>query len=104
MIDAETVRGAPIWTNGGLPQTPLEALIDWLSKSLDKTYLQFNLYNAFDKFYVGGFGGALSQSVSCASVATGGCPNLTSGGVYASPPFVQIGAPRTFSASINVQF
>ena len=78
--------------------------LDWLSKSLDKTYLQFNLYNAFDKFYVGGFGGALSQSVSCASVASGGCPNLTSGGVYASPPFVQIGAPRTFSASINIQF
>lgn len=79
--------------------------LDWLSKSLNKTYLQFNLYNAFDKFYVGGFGGALSQSVSCASVASGGCPNVApSSGVYASPPFVQIGAPRTFSASINIQF
>jgi iron complex outermembrane receptor protein len=52
--------------------------------------LQFNLYNAFDKVYVGGFGGALSQTFSGTS--------------YGSPPFVQIGAPRTFSASLNVEF
>ena len=61
-----------------------------LSPGLDKTYLQFNLYNAFDKFYVGGFGGGLSQSLS--------------GSNYGNPPFVQIGAPRTFSATLNLQF
>jgi iron complex outermembrane receptor protein len=66
--------------------------LDWLSKSLDKTYLQFNLYNAFDKFYIGGFGGGLSQSINAST------------GVWGNPPFVQIGAPRTFSGSINIQF
>ena len=64
--------------------------LDALSPSLKKTYLQFNLYNAFDKFYVGGFGGGLSQS--------------TSGANYGGPPFVQIGAPRTFTATLNVEF
>ena len=44
--------------------------------ALKQTYLQLNVYNLFDKFYVGGFGGGLSQSISCASVAVGGCPNL----------------------------
>lgn len=62
----------------------------WVSPSLNKTYLQFNVYNAFDKFYVGGFGGGLSQSLSGAN--------------YGSPPFVQIGAPRTFMATLNVEF
>jgi iron complex outermembrane receptor protein len=64
--------------------------LDALTPRLKRTYLQFNLYNAFDKFYVGGFGGALSQTFSGTS--------------YGSPPFVQIGAPRTFSASLNVEF
>ena len=42
---------------------------------------------------------------SCASVAVGGCPDLApASGVWGNPPFVQIGAPRTVSASINVQF
>ena len=62
----------------------------WADPRLSKTYLQFNLYNAFDKFYVGGFGGGLSQSFS--------------GGNYGNPPFVQIGAPRTFVASLNLEF
>ena len=60
--------------------------------SLKDTYLQFNVYNLFDKFYVGGFGGGLSQSINAGT------------GVWGNPPFVQIGAPRTVSASINVQF
>jgi iron complex outermembrane receptor protein len=54
--------------------------------------LQLNVYNLLDKFYVGGFGGGLSQSISAST------------GVWGAPPFVQIGAPRTVSASINVQF
>ncbi|HKC03629.1 MAG TPA: TonB-dependent receptor [Sphingomicrobium sp.] len=66
--------------------------LDWMSKSLNKTYLQFNLYNAFDKFYVGGFGGGLAQAFNTAVTQ------------YGNPPFVQIGAPRTFSASVNVAF
>ncbi|HYU95500.1 MAG TPA: TonB-dependent receptor [Sphingomicrobium sp.] len=62
------------------------------SPSLKDTYLQLNVYNLFDKFYVGGFGGGLNQSISAST------------GVWGNPPFVQIGAPRTVSASINVQF
>ncbi len=66
--------------------------LDAFSPSLKDTYLQLNVYNLFDKFYVGGFTGGLSQSINAGT------------GVWGNPPFVQIGAPRTVSASINVQF
>ena len=63
----------------------LDARIDASFLGLgQQTYLQFNVTNLFDKFYVGGFGDA---GVSNTSI------------VYTS-----IGAPRTFSASLNVQF
>lgn len=55
-------------------------------------YIQVNVYNLFDQLYVGGYGGNLSQSV-----------NLNTG-VFGNPPFVQIGAPRTVSASLNIEF
>ena len=61
-----------------------------LGPALKDTYLQLNVYNLFDKFYVGGFGGGLNQSFS--------------GSNYGNPPFVSIGAPRTVMASINLQF
>ncbi|WP_300974274.1 TonB-dependent receptor [Sphingomonas sp. LHG3406-1] len=57
-----------------------------------KTYVQLNIYNLFDETYVGGFGGNLSQTVNATS------------GVYGNPPFVQIGAPRTFSATLSIGF
>jgi len=63
-----------------------------LSKSLEKSYFQLNVYNLFDKFYVGGFSGGLNQSISSSS------------GVYGNPPFVQIGAPRTVSGTLNFAF
>ncbi len=47
-----------------------------------KSYLQLNVVNAFDKFYVGGF--------------TGGSTVTT------NVPFVQIGSPRAFILSLNV--
>lgn len=77
-----------------------------LNLGLEKTYLQFNVYNLFDQFYVGGFGGGLNQSITrCAVVAgcSGGIPNgaVTS---YGNPPNVQIGAPRTISATLVVGF
>ncbi|MEA3538717.1 MAG: TonB-dependent receptor [Pseudomonadota bacterium] len=50
----------------------------------DKTFFQLNVYNLFDEFYVGGFGGGLQQS--------------------SSAPFVQIGAPRTISGTVTVAF
>lgn len=50
---------------------------------LGKSWVQFNASNLFDKFYVGGFGGGLSQG--------------------SSPPFVQIGAPRALTFSVHMQ-
>jgi iron complex outermembrane receptor protein len=64
--------------------------LGYFSSGLSKSYLQLNVYNLFDTFYVGGFGGGLSQSLS--------------GTNYGSPPFVQVGAPRTISATLNVGF
>jgi iron complex outermembrane recepter protein len=83
--------------------------LDWISPAAawKKTYLQFNLYNAFDKFFVGGFGGGLAQSTStrtCNATSTPSCTVSTSVPTYGSPPFVQIGAPRTFMASLNIEF
>lgn len=49
----------------------------------DTTYLQINVQNVFNKLYVGGFsGGATTQY---------------------SVPFAQIGSPRAFIATLNVQ-
>jgi iron complex outermembrane receptor protein len=49
-----------------------------------RTYLQLNLQNAFNEFYVGGFsGGATTQY---------------------SVPFAQIGSPRALVGTINFQF
>ncbi len=56
--------------------------LDW-ARLGEKTYLQFNLLNVFDKVYVGGFDGNLLTSVT---------------------PFVQIGSPRTFIASVVTGF
>jgi iron complex outermembrane receptor protein len=62
----------------------------------DKTYLQFNVYNLFNQFYVGGFGGNLNQTQTF---------NQTTGVVtYGNPGFVQIGAPRTISGTVVFQF
>lgn len=62
----------------------------------DKTYVQLNVYNLFDQFYVGGFGGNLNQSQTF---------NATTGqSSYGSPGFVQIGAPRTISGTVVFAF
>jgi iron complex outermembrane receptor protein len=50
----------------------------------DKTYFQFNLQNVFNQYYVGGFSGGQT--------------------VVTTVPFAQIGLPRTFIATLNVQF
>ena len=58
---------------------------------LEKSYFAVNVYNLFDETYVGGFTAGLNQSVSSA-------------GVYGSAPFAQIGAPRTISGTLNIEF
>jgi iron complex outermembrane receptor protein len=61
-------------------------------KGLEKSYFQLNVYNLFDEFYVGGFGGGLNQAVN------------TAGTSYGNPAFVQIGAPRTISGTLSIGF
>lgn len=62
----------------------------------DKARLQFNVYNLFDQYYVGGFGGNLNQTQTF---------NATTGQTaYGNPGFVQIGAPRTISGTVVFAF
>ena len=69
--------------------------LGWMGLN-DDTYLQLNVYNLFDSFYVGGFGGGLIQA-NTFTRTTG----LAS---YGNPGFVQIGAPRTVSGTLVVKF
>ncbi|HVR90809.1 MAG TPA: TonB-dependent receptor [Novosphingobium sp.] len=62
----------------------------------DKTYLQLNVYNLFNQFYVGGFGGNLVQ--------TNTYSRTTGTSSYGAPGFVQIGAPRTISGTVVFAF
>jgi len=73
------------------------------------TYFQLNVYNLFDKFYVGGFGGGLAQLVSTrtcnnASLPAPGCTPTVTVPTWGAPPFVSIGAPRTVSGTLNIEF
>ncbi|MEA3053169.1 MAG: iron complex outerrane recepter protein [Sphingomonadales bacterium] len=74
----------------------LDARVSLADYGLEKSYLQFNVYNLFDQFYVGGFGGSLNQTITRANNGT-----ITA---YSAPPFVQIGAPRTISATLVMGF
>ncbi|MDQ3246559.1 MAG: TonB-dependent receptor, partial [Pseudomonadota bacterium] len=55
-------------------------------KGLEKSYFQLNVYNLFDEFYVGGFGGGLNQASSSRFVP--GSPSIPT---FGNPGFVQIG-------------
>ena len=70
----------------------LDARFNMKFIGLKETYFQLNVYNLFDKYYVGGLGGGLAQSINAST------------GVYGAPPFVQIGAPRTISGSLSISF
>ncbi len=67
-------------------------------KGFENSYFQLNVYNLFDKFYVGGFGGGLNQAFSSRSQSGVSIPT------YGNPAFVQIGAPRTVSGTLSVAF
>ena len=75
----------------------LDARVNLTWAGLDeRTYLQFNVYNLFDKLYVGNFTPGLNQGNVIGAGQFGGAPGAV--------PNAQIGAPRTFSATINVEF
>jgi iron complex outermembrane receptor protein len=64
----------------------------------DKSFIQLNVYNLFNQFYVGGVSSGLNQ-------ATTGAYNKATGlSVYGNPGFAQIGAPRTISGSVVFAF
>ncbi len=61
--------------------------LDWVGiGGKNKTYLQLNVVNAFNKFYVGGFNGGSTLTYNN------------------TIPFVQIGSPRAFIMSVNTAF
>ena len=74
----------------------LDARYSLASLGFERTHLQLNVYNLFDQYYVGGFGGGLNQSITrnTAGVVTN----------FGGPPFVQIGAPRTISGTLTFSF
>jgi iron complex outermembrane receptor protein len=74
----------------------LDARISLADYGLERSHLQFNVYNLFDQFYVGGFGGGLNQTITRNNSGV-----ITA---FSAPPFVQIGAPRTISATLTVGF
>jgi iron complex outermembrane receptor protein len=61
-----------------------------------KNYLQLNVYNLFDKLYVGNYTSGLNQGSVIGAGQIGGNPG--------SPPFAQIGAPRTVSGTLSFGF
>ena len=63
----------------------------------DKTFFQLNVYNLFNQFYVGGFGGNLNQN-QAVQLRPPAFP------AYGNPGFVQIGAPRTISGTVVLAF
>lgn len=74
----------------------LDARLSLNKFGLEKSYLQMNVYNLFDQFYVGGFSGGLNQTITRNNSGV-----ITA---YSAPPFVQIGAPRTISATLVMGF
>jgi len=74
----------------------LDARLSMADFGLEKSYLQFNVYNLFNQFYVGGFSGTLNQTITRNNSGV-----ITA---YSAPPFVQIGAPRTISATLVMGF
>jgi iron complex outermembrane receptor protein len=86
--------GAPVQIYSAA--TPAYTLVDLDARySLEKlgaknVWVQLNVSNLFDKFYVGGFGGGLNQTIT------------TGTGAYGNPGFVQIGSPRAVMGSIHV--
>lgn len=67
----------------------LDARVDFAPMGYEGTYLQFNVTNVFDEEYYGGLGTRTS--------ATPGQPGY-------SRPFAQIGAPRTWMATLRMAY
>lgn len=76
----------------GYTLVDLDARFSLAKLGAEGTWFQLNVSNLFDKYYVGGFGGNLTQSFT------------PSTGIYGSPGFVQLGSPRAISGSLHVSF
>jgi len=62
----------------------------------ERTFVQLNVYNLLDQLYVGSFSSGLNQGNVIGAGQFGGNPS--------APPFAQIGAPRTISATLQMAF
>ena len=85
----------------------LDARFNMKFIGMKETYFQLNVYNLFDKFYVGGFGGGIAQSTStrtCNATSTPSCVPTATVATFGNPGFVQIGAPRTISGTLSLSF
>ena len=74
----------------------LDARINLNIVGLKNTYFQANVYNLFDETYVGSYTAGLNQSVAAGIAPVGGG--------FGFAPFAQIGAPRTYSGTLNIEF
>ena len=90
LLNADGTRGSSVSYQVYGAKTPAYTVVDLDARvSLgflglnDTTYLQVNVTNLFDKLYVAGFGGNLSNT---------------------SVPYAYIGAPRTVSGTVNFAF
>jgi iron complex outermembrane recepter protein len=70
---------------------------------LDKTWIQLNVYNLFDRFYFGNIGTQVSGSTNNGLVRV---PDLAVGATIpgGSNPNFSVGAPRTISATLRIGF
>lgn len=84
----------------------LDARYSLASLGFERTHFQLNVYNLFDQYYVGGFGGGLNQALNTCTTAAGCTGGVPVGGQtgFGGPPFVQIGAPRTISGTLTFSF
>jgi iron complex outermembrane receptor protein len=77
----------------------LDARVNLKSLGLnDKSYVQLNVYNLFDKFYVGSLASATGL------IQTNTFSRTTGTSTYGNPGNAQIGAPRTVSATLVIGF
>ena len=76
----------------------LDARFNMKFIGLKETYFQLNVYNLFDKFYVGGFGGGLNQMRSTAAGVFGNPPN-SSRSVPRAPSRARSAFPSKTSSS-----
>jgi iron complex outermembrane recepter protein len=89
--------------SGSYTTADFDARLSFKQWGLDKTWLQLNVYNLFDRFYFGNIGTQVSGTNNVGLVRV---PNLAAGAAIPGGvnPNFSVGAPRTISATLRVGF